>query len=164
MEPYGSRLPGPDRSAAFSGVKAVGIVCLMTLVSVILASCSTPGRTVGETVPLNRTGHDTATHRTMDYRIEFSYAFQPGHGSTSDSIQFNARVIPRRGLNTFVLRLHFLDETGQIIGTSILYAPGARRGAGRPTISRLIEVPDGAARMGFSHEAREQRIRRGRRP
>ena len=79
------------------------------------------------------------------------------------SIQFEARVVPRRGLTTFTLRLHFLDEGGQITGTSILYAPGARRGAGRPTINRQITVPDRSVSMGFRHEAREQRVRRGRR-
>ena len=150
------KMSGP---AARMGVKFVPIIGLTALAFMITACSSTPTRTVGNPIPLVKAQTQTETHRTMDYQIEFTYTFRAGKGNAPDSIQFDGRIIPRRGLTTFSLRLHFLDETGQIIGTSILYAPGARRGAGRPTISRSIEVPDGAVSLGFSHEAREQRVR-----
>ncbi len=141
------------------GAKTARIIFLAVLACMILACSSTPGRTVGNSMPLIKTQAQTESHRTVDYQIEYTYTFNAGKGGAPDSIQFDGRVIPRRGLTTFTLRLHFLDEAGQVIGTRILYAPGARRGAGRPTISRTIEVPDGAVSLGFSHEAREQRVR-----
>ena len=159
---FQSRISGPRGPATLKCAMTALILGLTILSSMILACSSTPGRTVGNRMPLVKAQTQTETHRTVDYQIEFTYTFYGGEGDTPDSIQFDGRIIPRQGLTTFALRLHFLDEAGQIVGTSILYAPGARRGAGRPTISRSIEVPDGAVSLGFSHEAREQRIRRGR--
>ncbi len=152
-------MSGPAGTAARMGAKIVPIIGLTTLALMITACSSTPTRTVGNPIPLVRVQTQTETHRTMDYQIEFTYTFQAGEGNAPDSIQFDGRIIPRRGLTTFSLRLHFMDEARQIIGTNILYAPGARRGAGRRTISRSIEVPDRAVSLGFSHEAREQRVR-----
>ncbi len=130
----------------------------------MLASCSTSPRIApGQQMPLVKHQPHKGSHRTMDYQITFAYTFLEGHGGEPDRIDFSGRLIPRRGLDTFILRLHFLDENGNVLGTQVLYAPGAGRGAGRPAISRMIEVPERAINMGFSHVAREQRIRpRGR--
>ena len=129
-----------------------------------LAACATPAAVlVNQQTALVKDRPHTGVHRTMDYRIEFTYTFKAGKGEVTDRLAFAGRVVPRRGLDTFVLRLHFLDAAGLVLGTTILYAPGAGRGAGRPAVDRLIDVPAGTEKIGFSHVARERRVLPGRR-
>jgi hypothetical protein len=135
------------------------------VIILVLDACSTHPR-IGPNQQMTLVKHQPfrGSHRTMDYQIVFSYTFVEGHGGEPDRMEFSGRLVPRRGLDTFILRVHFLDESGYVLDTQILYAPGAGRGAGRATFSRVIEVPVGAVNIGFSHVAREQRIRpRGRR-
>ena len=164
------RLGGHPRQSPLLGVGVGSMLRMLVLVIVLalfgpfLAACSsTPAVRASNQMTLVKDGPYSGAHRTMDYRVEFTYTFQAGKGAAADSMQFEGRVVPRRGLDTFLLRLHFLDGDGQVLGTTILYAPGARRGAGRPSISRTIDVPPGAAKIGFSHVAREQRVLPGRR-
>ena len=162
------RLQGGARRIRPGGVGAILkmlilVAFLTTIGSVQAASASSPTIRESNQMALVKDQTHTGSHRTMDYRIEFTYTFQPGEGGGADSLQFEGRITPRRGLNTFLLRLHLLDDGGHVLGTSILYAPGAGRGAGRPTISRTIEVPAGTEKIGFSHVARERRRLPGRR-
>ncbi len=140
------------------------MLALQAVIGLSLAACATPpALSVNQQTALVKDHPHTDVHRTMDYRIEFTYTFKAGKGEANDRLAFTGRVVPRRGLDTFVLRLHFLDAAGQALGTTILYAPGAGRGAGRPAIDRLIDVPAGTEKIGFSHVARERRVLPGRR-
>jgi hypothetical protein len=147
----------------FAGTRVSALTGGMAMIF-MLFSCSTNPR-LGPHQQMALVKHHPyeGSHRTMDYQIGFAYTFHEGRGREPDRIEFSGRLVPRRGLDTFILRLHFLDESGHVLGTQVLYAPGAGRGAGRATISRVIEVPTGTVNIGFSHVAREQRIRpRGR--
>ena len=131
---------------------------LTSMILMVLVCCSSPGPSVDSQTTLVRNRPGAETYRTMDFRLDFTYTFQAAADEASDSIQFNGQLVPRRGLYTLALRLHFLGDNGDILGTTVLYAPGAGRGAGRSAISREIDVPVGAVKIGFSHIAREQRI------
>jgi hypothetical protein len=99
------------------------------------------------------------TQRTLFYTLDYTYVFQAGTDAQPAALDFNARLVPRRGLATLTVRLHFQDGAGRRLATHTLYAPGAGQGAGRATISRRIEVPDGAVQFVFSQVAREHRGR-----
>lgn len=140
----------------------VAVLALMGLAP-MLAACSSANVSSGPSRPLVTNQPYTGAHRTMDYQLAFSYVFQPGGGGKADTINFEGRLIPRQGLETFILRLIFLDASGEILATRVLYAPGGRQGAARTTFQRRIEVPQGAVKMGFRHVARERRERGNRR-
>ena len=147
----------------FAGTCISAIMGGMVMIFILLACSTNPRLGPHQQMALVEHQPYEGFHRTMDYQIGFGYTFHEGRGGKSDRIEFSGRLVPRRGLDTFILRVHFLDESGYVLGTQVLYAPGAGRGAGRATISRVIEVPTGAINIGFSHVAREQRIRpRGR--
>ncbi len=158
----------PSFSGTISARTLMSSVCTSASVAVggiaillMLTSCSThPRINPNQQMPLVKLQPYKSSHRTMDYHIAFAYTFHGGGGGGADRIEFSGHLVPRRGLDTFVLRFHFLDESGHVLGTQILYAPGAGRGAGRATINRMMEVPTGAVNIGFSDVAREKRILR----
>ena len=149
------------RSTGHRGL--AGIVVILVVGYLAGACATTPRVVLDNQIALVRDQPFEGSHRTMDYQLQFVYTFRQGAGEASDHIEFTGRLVPRRGLDTFILRLHFLDAAGAILATGIVYAPGAGRGAGRATIERQFEVPADAVAMGFSHVAQERRIMRRRR-
>ncbi len=149
----------PQKPSRRPGMTMSALMGLATL----LAACSTANVWTGPSRPLVTDQPYTGAHRTMDYQLAFSYVFQAGGGGEADVIDFEGRLIPRQGLETFILRLILLDASGEILATRVLYAPGGRQGAARTTFQRRIEVPEGAVKLGFRHVARERRERGNRR-
>jgi hypothetical protein len=99
------------------------------------------------------------TQRTLYYTLDYTYVYKTGDATRPAALDFNARLVPRRGLATLTVRIHFQDGAGRRLATHTLYASGAGQGAGRATISRTIEVSEGAVQFVFSHVAREHRGR-----
>ncbi len=137
-------------------------LCVLLGISLALAACTTSNVWTGNSRPLVKDQPYQGAHRTMHYQLAFSYTFHPGVNSEPDTIDFEGRLIPRRGLLTLTLRLLFLDASGEILAARVIYAPGGRQGAARTTIRRQIKVPEGAVKLGFRHVAREPRIRSNR--
>ena len=127
--------------------------------SMALAACTTANVWTGNARPLVRDQPYQGAHRTMFYQLEFRYTFHAGGNSETDTIDFEGRLIPRRGLLTLTIRLLFLDASGEILAARVIYAPGGRQGAARTTIRRQIKVPEGAVKLGFRDVTRERRIR-----
>lgn len=136
--------------------------CVLLGISLALAACTTSKVWTGNSRPLVKDQPYEGAHRTMHYQLSFRYTFQPGANSEPDTIDFEGRLVPRRGLLTLTLRLLFLDASGKILAARVIYAPGGRQGAARTTIRRQIKVPEGAAKLGFRHVARERRMRNSR--
>ena len=119
----------------------------------ILSGCAGPAVKPEHQLPLVKNQPYEGTQQTMDYQLEYRYVFSSGGSSEPDQIEFTGNLTPRRGFETFILRLHLLDASGNVLATHALYAPGSNQGAGRSTINRKIEVPPGAVMIGFSHFA-----------
>ena len=126
-----------------------------------LSGCAGPVVVPEQQSPLAKNQPYEGTQKNMDYQLTYRYVFSSGGTSGPDQIEFTGELIPRRGLETFALRLHLLDASGQVLATHALYAPGTRQGAGRSTINRKIEFPPGAVNIAFSHFAQDNATRRG---
>jgi hypothetical protein len=123
-----------------------------------------PGRTTAEGAAPRPLGREPGqryegSQRALYYALTYSYVFYDGAQGQPGRIEFTGQLVPRRGLGTLVIRLHFRDADGRNLATHTLYAPGAWKGAGRATIQRSLQVPPDAAYFDFSHVAREQRAR-----
>lgn len=121
------------------------------------SACFTPGLRLDRSIPLVRHEPYEDHFRNMDYSLAYRYTLEGDASSGTDLLMFSGQLTPRRGLATFVLRLHILDAAGGVLGTETLYSPGAGHGAGRASFDRRIEVTDEAAGIAFSHIARENR-------
>ena len=97
---------------------------------VIMMSCRSPSFVADQQIPIVKNQPYVATQQSPDYQLQYRYVFQKGGGSAADRLQFSGELTPRRGLGTLTVRLHFLDASGQILATEILYASGKGQGAG----------------------------------
>ena len=121
--------------------------------SIFLASCQTPGLVLKNQIPLVKDKPYDGTQQTMDYQLTYHYSYRKGN--PAGTIDFSGNLIPRRGLYTFTLRLHLLNSSGDVLATSVLYAPGSGHGAARTSIQKQIEVPPETTAIAFSHRAVE---------
>ena len=121
--------------------------------SIVLTSCQTPGLILKNQMPLVKDKPYNGTQQTMDYQLTYRYSYYMGH--PSGTIDFSGNLVPRKGLQTFILRLHLLNSSGDVLATSVLYAPGAGNGAARTSIKKKIEVPPDTTAIAFSHLAKE---------
>lgn len=121
-----------------------------------LAACATAPASPGARAPLVKNQPQASVQQGMYYTLEYRYVFRPGGAAGSDQLEFSGHLIPRRGLNTLIVRLHFLDAAGNTLATHVLYAPGAAQGAARTTITKTFDVPPLTANIAFSEFARER--------
>jgi hypothetical protein len=136
-------------------------VLVFILVGLVVPACSTSNLILKNRVPLEKQHPYDGMLKNMDYQLSYRYVFHPGDPSEADRIVFSGKIMPRRGLDTFRLRLHMLDGAGNVLVSHVLYAPGAGQGAARTTINRTLTVPAGTEAIAFSHFSQEN-IRFGR--
>jgi len=136
-------------------------VLVFIIVGLVVPACSTSNLILENRVPLEKQHPYDGMLRNMDYQLTYRYVFHPGAPDEADRIVFTGKIVPRRGLDTFRLRLHLLDGAGNVLASHVLYAPGANQGAARTTINRTLTVPAGTEAVAFSHFSQEN-IRFGR--
>lgn len=124
----------------------------------LLMACQTPGLVLENRLPLVKNRPYEGTQQSMDYQLTYRYSFSDGANSGQGTMDFTGKLVPRRGLDTFILRLHMLNAAGDVVATQVLYAPGAGNSAARSTISKQIDVPPDTESIAFSHVARDQPI------
>ena len=124
----------------------------------LIMACQTPGLVLENRLPLVKNKPYEGTQQSMDYQLAYRYTFREGTNSGPGTIDFSGKLVPRRGLDTFILRLHMLNAAGDVVATHVLYSPGAGNSAARSSISKQIEVPADTESIAFSHVARDQPI------
>jgi hypothetical protein len=134
------------------------------VVLAVIGVLGAPGRATADGAAPSPLGRDLrrtyeGSQGTLYYALTYAYVFHAGSQGQPASIDFTGKLVPRRGLGTLIIRLHFRDADGNNLATHTLYAPGAWKGAGRATIQRQMQIPAGTEYFDFSHVAREQRTR-----
>jgi hypothetical protein len=115
---------------------------------IILFGCQTPRLGLKYQEPLVKDKPYEGAQQDMDYQLTYRYIYHPGN--PSGAIDFTGKLTPRRGLYTFILRLHLLNSSGDVLETHVLYAPGSGNGAAKTSIQQRIEVPPEATAIAFS--------------
>ena len=123
------------------------IVLLMAF-GILLFGCQTSRLGLEYQEPLVTDRPYEGAQHDMDYQLTYRYIYHPGH--PTGAIDFTGNLTPRRGLYTFILRLHLLNSSGDVLATHLLYAPGTGNGAAKTSIKQRIEVPHDAAAIAFS--------------
>jgi hypothetical protein len=141
------------RPRTSAGRRTGGLLLLAILAA---AACSGPFLKVEDALPIVTEAPTEGSHGTIDYRLAYRYRVVPGTPAAPAAFEFDGTLVPRRGLSTLTVRIHFMDGEGKVLRTEALYASGAYMGAGRAVIERRFELPPEAARFGFSDFSQER--------
>ncbi|KPJ78773.1 MAG: hypothetical protein AMJ54_02295 [Deltaproteobacteria bacterium SG8_13] len=140
--------------ACRSGLAAI---LLIAAAAALVFACSGAAVKPEQRIPLAADAPYASEVKTTDYSMEYELVYKPAGASGGGTLQFNGKLVPRRGLDSMTIWINFLDAEGKTIGSKTLYSPGAGRGAARTSLEQTFEVPPDAVSVAFTHIAREKR-------
>lgn len=129
-------------------------VVLIIAAGMFVFACSRAAIKPDQQIPLPADTRYESAVKTSDYSIDYQMVYQPADAAGGGKLALKGKLIPRRGLDTLIIWINFLDAEGTIISTKTLYSPGAGRGAARTNLEQTFEVPPGTISVAFTHDAR----------
>ena len=106
--------------------------------------------------PLVSSQSQPGKYETVDFVLEYQYAFQPEAGNASEMI-FNASLRRKGKLDSLDIWITFLDESGKRLKRYNVFGSGAGRGVASRSFEVKFKVPPGASQFGFTSISKEKR-------
>ncbi len=123
-----------------------------------LSGCTMVGRVipVDQRMELSEAGQVNEIYNYRGLTVMYTYALQGGN------LQLSGRTsIPGR-VDSFDLRVLFLDSSGKVLQQKLLYSIGYRQGwwKGGPFFTKTFQVPPGTTGLSFTYSFTPHRGRR----
>ncbi len=141
----------------FSTIRSWLYITLL-MVLFCLSGCSKVGSVipVDQRMELSEAGQIDETYYFRGLTVRYSYVLQ------NESLQISGRTsIPGR-VDSFDLRVLFLDSSGKVLQQKLLYSLGYRQGwwKGGPFFAKTFQVPPGTTGLSFTYSFTPHRGRR----
>lgn len=145
-----------DRQNQTLRIRIFDIFIILLCIYGLAEGVSNAGKPKNKNEPLVSSQSQPGKYETVDFVLEYKYAFQPKAGQASEMI-FNGSLRRKGKLDSLDIWITFLDESGKRLKRYNVFGSGAGRGVANRSFEVKFKVPPGANQFEFTSISREKR-------